>query len=324
MNNLSIKKCEDTVEWISFCRSSKQGSIYVMPDFMDAAGIEYDLWFGYLDDELVAAIPILMKNGKPFSKPPALLRYYGIMFTELNREISKKITTVCNATVTCEFLEKLSTYYNNFLFVCSPALNDLRGFKWFNDDKNNPIDLELLYTGTIDLEEVRDFELYISNIRSSRRQDIRKALSGGCTLSISTDWNTFREIYRMTFARQGIVDIHNSDTQTLENITKAAIQGGFGEMIMASTPNGETISGAVFLFDDRTAYYFAGANHPEKRNYGAGSLVLLEGIKRAWERGLKYFDVCGVNSPSRGDYKTSFDASLVPYFTAIWSRSEML
>jgi len=319
--DISLMKCDDTVEWMNFCRSSRQGCVYLWPDFLDAAGIEYELWFGLIGQELVAAVPVLMRDGKPFSSAPALLRYYGIMLGALREDMPKHRRAAWTAKVMLGLLEQLSHHYNNLMFVCSPTLDDLRGFQWFNygASRNDLFSLELLYTGIIDLESIKDFEQYVSGIRSSRRQDARKAQSAGCTLNSSSDWKTFNEIHRLTFERQGMVEIHENDTRTMENITKAALKGGFGEMILAHTAEGETISGAVVLFDDHTAYYFAGANHPDKRNYGAGTLVLLECIERAWKRGLKNFDLCGVNSPQRGDYKTSFDASMVPYFSASWS-----
>ena len=90
----------------------------------------------------------------------------------------------------------------------------------------------------------------------------------------------------------------------------AALKHNFGELIMAFDEQGTPLSGGLFLNDDRCCYYAFGASDPDFRPIGAGTLVVLEAIQRAWKRGLSQFDFCGVNSPKRGDFKASFNAAL--------------
>ena len=79
---------------------------------------------------------------------------------------------------------------------------------------------------------------------------------------------------------------------------------------------GKAIAAILYLVDDRTVYYLFGANHPEFRKMGGGTLLVAEMIKDAFVRGVAEVDFVGVNSPNRGDYKISFNAELKPYFVA--------
>ena len=62
------------------------------------------------------------------------------------------------------------------------------------------------------------------------------------------------------------------------------------------------------------SYYLIGANDPNYRKDGAGGFVVLEQIRYCIEQGLSYEDFMGINSPLRGDFKTSLNADPVSYF----------
>ena len=79
--------------------------------------------------------------------------------------------------------------------------------------------------------------------------------------------------------------------------------------------DGDTVVAAtLFLHDDRSSYYLFGATDPAFRRTGAGTFVLLKMIERSLAAGTKEVDVVGVNSPNRGDFKTSFNARIEPFF----------
>jgi hypothetical protein len=62
------------------------------------------------------------------------------------------------------------------------------------------------------------------------------------------------------------------------------------------------------------------ANHPEFRKTGCGTYLMIENIRRWQRKGLAAVDFVGINSPNRGDFKTSFNAVPVPYFLATWEK----
>ena len=106
----------------------------------------------------------------------------------------------------------------------------------------------------------------------------------------------------------------------LRSIASAAVEGGFGELLLFCAENGEATAATLFLHDVKTAYYLFGANHPDHRKSGAGTYLILESMRRAFDRGICNIDMVGINSPNRGDYKTSLNARPVPYFTATWAK----
>jgi lipid II:glycine glycyltransferase (peptidoglycan interpeptide bridge formation enzyme) len=79
-------------------------------------------------------------------------------------------------------------------------------------------------------------------------------------------------------------------------------------------------STALFLHDADTAYYLFGANEPALRATGVSTLLLFDAMEQCREQGLLLLDMVGVNSPQRGDYKTSFGAELRSYFLVDWER----
>ena len=91
-------------------------------------------------------------------------------------------------------------------------------------------------------------------------------------------------------------------------------------MLVAYTADGAPASASLFLWDQRTGYYVFGASDPAYRSTGAATVVMVESLWHAIERGLSQIDFCGINSPQRGDFKTSFGAAPVPYFDIFWSR----
>jgi len=74
------------------------------------------------------------------------------------------------------------------------------------------------------------------------------------------------------------------------------------------------------LFDQRRAYYLVGANEPHYRHTGSAAYLMLENIRRCQAKGLAAVDFVGINSPNRGDFKTSFNAVPVRYFDLTWER----
>jgi lipid II:glycine glycyltransferase (peptidoglycan interpeptide bridge formation enzyme) len=103
-------------------------------------------------------------------------------------------------------------------------------------------------------------------------------------------------------------------------VTEAALRHGFGELLVARSADGSAAGAAVFLYDNHTAYYLVAANDPAYRNAGVSTFLFLSGVAAGIRRGVRSIDVVGMNSPSRGDFKTSFGAEPIPYFIANWER----
>src|SRR5262249_31007636 len=160
---------------------------------------------------------------------------------------------------------------------------------------------------------------YLDSIRTLRRREYRRCQANGFTIEPSNDLEMLIRLHRLTFARQGI-DSDEQEARLLRSVARAALEQGFGELLTCRTPKGDVASATLFLYDQHCGYYLVGANDPEYRNSGSGSYLMLENIRRCQAKGMAAVDFIGINSPNRGDFKTSFNAMPVPYFTLAWSK----
>jgi len=152
----------------------------------------------------------------------------------------------------------------------------------------------------------------LQSIRSVRRQEWKKA-QRDLEFSIDSDIAELDRLHELTFRRQGLTR-SELESRVVSEIARSAIEGGYGQIGIASMGN-KVVSACLFLWDGHTAYYLIGANDPEYRASGAGTFVLLSMISRAFDAGLSEVDFVGANSPNRGDYKVSFNASLRPCYS---------
>ena len=311
----------DKTQWDRFVSTSPQGSIFCRSPFLDALGVEYDLWFVEENGQPQAGAVILRRNAEPILAPYLFTLYQGLLFAEHSRTLPPHSHPKWTLEVTETLLKDLSERYDRLSFCLHYATEDLRGLQWFHyhEPHLGQFKMDLYYTGLIDLTASPDFETYLTTIRTTRRYEYRKALREGLTFEVSQDIDTLDALYRLTFERQEI-KLDTNVVQLVRAITTAAISQGFGELLLYRNATGEAASATLFLHDEHCGYYLIGANHPAYRNSWSGSFLVLENIRRCQTRGLKWVDVCGINSPNRGDFKTSLNAIPVPYFVATWER----
>ena len=123
----------------------------------------------------------------------------------------------------------------------------------------------------------------------------------------------------MTLERQGLtVEDNNLDQMAL--LVTGLINAGVARMFVSRTREGTPGSIAVYVFDNKRAYYLFGANDPALRDTPVGTAVLWDAFHALAGEGITQVDLEGVNSPSRGWFKLSLGGTLVPYFKLNWSR----
>ena len=115
--------------------------------------------------------------------------------------------------------------------------------------------------------------------------------------------------------------LHNTMMFEKTTLAEESLSKGFGRLLVCRDQSGIPASASLFLFDNKTSYYLIGANDPKFLKNGTGSYVMFEQIRRCLEQGLSQVDFVGINSPMRGDFKTSFGAVPVPYYTVMLESS---
>tara|TARA_B100000795_G_scaffold178503_1_gene134968 strand:+ start:2495 stop:3451 length:957 start_codon:yes stop_codon:yes gene_type:complete len=313
-----FEECLDSKYWDKFVSKSPQNNIFCYSKFLDASHNNFKTYFVKKNGNIMlGCILIIAKDSKNCITP---FMYQSLLFDEYianlpNHRSSKIIID------SIEFLlSNLENYYNNLAFSLHYTINDIRAFQWFNYHSTNKpkFIVKPRYTGILKFDDDDNFDSLLKKSRKVRVQEYHKSVKKGFKVSISNDINILDDLHDEAFSRQGLKRT-NGEKLLVSKISKIAIEEGFGRLMVCSTNLGEPVSAAMFLLDDNRGYYLVGATNSEYRNYGVGSFVMFEQIRKCFDDGLKEIDFIGINSPQRGDFKTSFNAKSELYFELHYS-----
>jgi hypothetical protein len=320
---LTLTECTDKEKWDRFTEESPQGSIFCLTPFLDALDEEYRLLLVEEEGEPQAGVVLILDGGRPFPGQYPLTMYQGVLLSA-NLCYHPPYRRAPRTLEVLDFLlTELERRYDRLVVCQHHRFDDLRAFSLFHfqEPERGQFRIDLQYTGLLDLAGVADFEQYLASIRTVRRQEYRRCQESGFSISVSQDLELLDWLHELTFARQGL-DRPAEEVHLLRSISRAALEKGFGELLTCIAPDGTIASATLFLFDRFCAYYWVAANHPDFRKTGCGTYLMIENIRRWQRKGLAAVDFVGINSPNRGDFKTSFNAVPVPYFLATWEKPE--
>lgn len=312
---MEFKICTEKEKWDSFVETSPQGNIFCKTAFLDALLDKYELLTLLENGEITIGAILLRRENVELRAPYPLTMYQGIMCSRNYSNLPYHKRPKWLLERLSMLFEKMETRCKRISFSLYHTFDDLRAVQWFNynEPERGIFSISPRYTGILDLSCVNDFENYLTQVRTVRRQEYRKALKDGFTIEASDDTSLLNKLHRMTFERQGIVRRAEED-QLVSNISKAALESNFGELLICRDKHGSPASATLFIYDNRYGYYHFGANAPDYRKSGASTLLLMENIRRCIDKKLVGVDFVGINSPNRGDFKTSFNAKATMYF----------
>lgn len=323
MNNdlcYTIKKCKDKAKWDRFVSSSPQGNIFSKTSFLDALLIEYDCWLVKANNDILAGAIVLKKDNEPVHQQYTFSMYQGLYFSKLWQDMPIHKRPIWTSKILSPLIDKLAQNYDTLSFCLHHSMNDLREIQWYHyhEPELGQFIFELRYTGIINLKKYSNFENYLASIRKTRRNEYRQA-SRHLIIKESKDINILNRLHEATFKRQGIKR-NPENTKLLKSITSAALKEKFGKLLVCYDSKRHPISASLFLYDGRSAYYLFGANDPNYRKTNSGIFLFLENVKKSFDKRVESIDVCGINSPNRGDFKTSLNAEPIPYFIVTWKN----
>lgn len=316
LNTFQLVETDDPTTWDHWVEQSPQGTVFCTSSFLQSLGTPFRLFTVKVNTEIVALLPLLEDDAGDVIRYP-FTPYQGILFVP--RALVPPHRQVVEEFRITEFLiGELTTRYKRIYLPLSWRFCDLRPFLWHNYGKANAphFVVQPRYTALLNLHSL-DTSIYPQTVRACRRQELRKA--GSLHVSEHTDIEAFLSLYASTFSRQGI-DVETKNLQLVRNITTNAIDHGYGRLSACTTADG---IGAIslFVYDKKRAYYLFAANAPALRNTGASTRLMFDNIQEAKRRGLEELDFVGANSPSRGDFKLSFNAQLQLYFELSYSTT---
>jgi ribosomal protein S18 acetylase RimI-like enzyme len=316
--NDDLVAVDDDSAWDAFVESSPHGSAFAKSALLRALPSRAERWFLLVDGRPAAAAVQCIVAGEPVVEPQPSLLYQSPMlagwgYGKPGHRLVKWELETLEALVA-----RITRRYPRVSFAVHPALRDVRAMQWFNyhASRDDQFRFELRYTALLDLR-ARTSEQILDAARFARRYDDKRSRKAGIGFETSADVAPLATLIERTFARQGSA-WDERDRQYLLAIAAAAVRAGFGEIGVCRLSSGELAAAALFIYDRHTAYYLAAGTDPECRSTGVGTAIVVEFIERAIAKGLESIDFCGVNSPQRGDFKTSFNAQPVSYILARW------
>jgi hypothetical protein len=320
INNVSKysmqKACLDN-KWDDFIKSSDNGTAFIYSEYLNSLEVNIQPYFCYKKQELMGAVLcILSENGENVIGHKYVV-YDGLIYRNLDYlNNSQKISE--------EF--KIQQYVSDFLMKeytsinlkLHPSINDIRSFSWCNyNDKGPKYFIDIRYTSYVSITDflrankLEDIEAY-NNSSVARRQEIRYALKKQVKTKETRDVERFILFYQKTMLRQGaLVD---SDVENIRKMLNILMRGEMCLMMESSNNQNKIGSMAVFLLDNKRAYYLFGASDPDMRSQHTGTSILWDSFHLLSKYGYQEIDLEGVNSPYRGWFKLSFGGSCVPYF----------
>jgi hypothetical protein len=304
--------------WDAFVQTARQRSVFSFSWYLQQLSCKFELVLGYLKGQPVVGFAVpLEENGSAKTSPISYCPYFGFLFPESLKARHSRYAQELN--ISSSFISILVERYGKLFLSNSWRLEDMRSFLWhnYNEKSQGVFDLRLQYTAILDLHDL-SFEKYIENIRQVRRQEYTKFLKrDDIHIATSSDLNIFTLLHKKTFDGRAL--LHHSDEQCASRIAKTVIElekGCFKVAYQRDVP----IACTLFVNDDRTSFYLFGFNDQEFRKMGANTVLMLENIKNCLAHDIYEVDMVGVNSPNRGDFKLSFNATIKPYFSANFSH----
>ena len=307
---LTIEECVDDLKWDDFISKSPHSSVYITSRILNQSKNLFDKLFFLNNNNLIIGCVVIKKENTNSD----FAEYQGMALSPAlgSNTIQKIVTDKFKKTES--ILNLLVIKYKSFNLSLNPNITDLRAFQWLNyHNDQKKISFKLRYTGIINLINYSNFEDYLSSIRSVRRQEYKKAIKNKITVFESKNIADFLRLYELTFERQGI-KVNPDDLVLIRNSYNSLLKLDQARLTYAINENKTIVSGMIVYVYNDTMYYQYGATDPEYRNTGASVLIMLNNIKKGIENGFKQFDMVGVNSPNRGDFKISFNAEPKPYY----------
>ena len=297
---------ENEEQWLALIMHSEQFTPFHREEYLNAVGFRGERYVVKKKDRIVAGI-LLAINDIGEQEMPPFAPHQGILFFEKGDKYGIKKEQLEAVSV---LLEELDEDYHRICFANHFSVTDVRACLWhhYHEPEKGLYDIHMRYTAVKDISK-----LTMESFSNRRLRDYRCSIKKyNLKYKGSKEMDSFFELYQSTFQRQGIL-LTDYEIDSVRRIMAFSL-GRCGFLRYAVMPDGKKIDAIYILVEGDTAYYIFGANHPDYRKCGGGTFLLIEAMKELFERGVRYFDFVGINSPLRGDFKLSFGAEIKPYY----------
>lgn len=319
---LDLDDAVSPADWDGLNDASPAGSPFCATWFAEAVGAPADRWAVRDAGGRIVLGALVARDGDDVARQPLpFTMYQGLLPSPALAALAPHRRGPAFLEAAGALLAALAARYDRISFSLHHAVDDVRAFLWFNYHESAAGRFQVVprYTGLIDLAPGRSWDSVVAGFRENRRRDLAKAEAAGCSVVPWSDIDTVLALQRMTFARQDL-DLPEATSALARRIVAAVLARDAGGVLAGLGADGHPQSATVFLRHGATGYYLIGATDPQARAQGIGTLLFVEHMRRLRDAGVATVDVCGINSPNRGDFKTSFNAVPRVYFDVEWTR----
>lgn len=294
---------------------SHEASAFTRPDYLAQLVDEVQWWGAERSGEVLAAWPIVRAVADGEISPPPFCYYVGPMFVgSLRGDRYSRYWTAYTDIMTA-LIGALVQEYPRFRFSLPPSLTDIRPFEWWNFDhlEGPAFTMRPRYTARIDLSESPDGTALYESFAHGRRCYIRQWRHTPPTLVTDVSIQRLTELHDQALARDG-AGIAAARHTALHRVIELA-QSGAGATLGLIPPGADRVESAIVLLDGATeSNNVFSASSAQWRDQGLTAWCIWEGLLRARERGTRWFDFNGANSPGRAADKHFYGARPAMYF----------
>lgn len=272
--------------------------IFLRPWWLDAvcAGKYWDAILVYRDDRVIAAMPFLYRE-----KWGGLLRY--VLMPQQTQIGGVWMEEGADPDyVTDEVIRQLEALHLDYYYQQFPLRSQLpqrfasRGFS-------------VRERVTYCIEDLGDMASVYRHLSKNKSRQLKKALDAGLVADHSLDAEQFYRLHRQCLSDQRRrISYSREFLLVLERKTRRLDQS---TILAVRHPNGDICAAAYLVWDSRRLYYLIPFYNPRYRELGAGTLLAIEAMKVAKEKGLAFdFEGSMVHSIARHYRQMGGDPSL--------------
>jgi hypothetical protein len=302
-----VVKIKDNNIWNSQIEKSSQYSLFCSTIFLDGLKTQFEKYFVYEDKEIAMAffIAVFDEKNKDLFYKDFFYNQSIYFFKNFNKERS---LINYQLKLTAFFIDFIIQNYKKIRLSLHYNIKDLRSFLFYNFNKKKIFKIELKYSFIINLIQYKDFADYLINVRPSRRQDYKYFFENEYEILNDNNLKNFKKLYKKKFANET-----KKSYQSVFFLIKNSIKKNLCRINFA-TKNKKFFACTVFLYDKKSSYYLHGFSINKNEKFSILTSLILDQIRFSFLNRIENVDMCGANSPKRGDYKSGFDGKLRHFF----------
>ena len=314
MSMMQVFNLSNSASWKGVLRllSVRQKDIYFTPEY-------YSLYENYGDGE---ATCFVFENDGEIAFYPFLIN----PITPLGYKLEKEYYDIQGAygyngiVASSDNPQFMAAFWNAFDAYCIE--NDIiaeftRFHPLLNNQRLASPKMKTFYsrhTVSLDLSLTED-EIWKNQISSKNRNMIRKAEKEGVAIVESDDYDTFKRLYDGT-----MTNLHAEGFYFFPQKYYDEYKQTFKDksMLCLAMYDGKAIAGSMFMFSDDYAHYHLSGRDREYSRYAANNLILWYAIRKAKERGCKWFHFGGGTTGEEDDSLLKFKKEFSKTETEFW------